>query len=71
MSDRVVPLQLCGAHVQTEGQVVLSELPGRPAERDETEGPVPEGAGTVQQRKGGKNLKKIEVGAFGRNFTSM
>lgn len=56
MPDRVVPLFVRDADDEAEGQVVLSELPRRPVERDEAEGAVLEGAGAVQQGEGGEDV---------------
>lgn len=53
---RMVPLLLRVADIEAEGQVVLSELPRRPAERDEEQGTIPEGAGALQQGTRGKDV---------------
>ena len=54
MPDRVVPLQLCPADHQAQGQVVLPQMPGGQADRHEAEGGLPQGARRVQQDEGGE-----------------
>lgn len=57
----MVPLFMRIAVVEAEGQMVLSELPWRSTERNETEGAIPQRAGTVQQGKGRENIKSFRI----------
>lgn len=56
---RMVPLFVRLSGAQAQRQVVLPELPGRTTQCDEAQGPVPKGAGALQQGEGGKDLEFV------------
>lgn len=46
---------------QAQGQVVLPQVPGGPAQRHEAKVAVPQGAGEVQQGEGGEGVAVVDT----------